>query len=251
MRTPRRNCEPSPRPSGSEAAIPRGRNVLDLDDRYFRDDEAARKKLESVRWPAGTICCQCGCLGTGQKVCVGPRHRSRHGLYRCAACGRQFTVTIGTVLESSHIPLHKWLQAVHLVFAANRPVSTKLIERTLGITYKSAWTMVQRLRGAERLGRAAAIGRNGQSEIVRACSRTDSLLAPPTGEAATRQGKGSRPPAHSTKQHQKFKDAAAALDCTSSQAQLDEDLSRILGSFAAAHPPAAGLRQGRGGRLRN
>jgi transposase-like protein len=231
-----------------EAAIPRGQNVLDLDDRYFRDDEAARTRLESVRWPAGTICCQCGCVGTGRKVSVGPRHRSRHGLYRCAACGRQFTVTIGTVLESSHIPLHKWLQAVHLLFAANRPVSTKLIERTLGITYKSAWIMVQRLRRAERLGRVAAIGRNGLSEIVRDRSRT--FLAPPAGETATRQGMGSRRPARSTEQHQKFKDAAAALDCKTSQAQLNEDLSRILGSFAAAHPPIADLRQSRGGRLR-
>jgi hypothetical protein len=157
-------------------------------------------------------------------------------------------VTIGTVLESSHIPLHKWLQAVHLLFAANRPVSTKLIERTLGITYKSAWTLVQRLRRAERLGRAAVIGRNGRSEILRDCSRTDSRSAPPAPEAAPRQGVGSRRPARSTEQHQKFKDAAAALDCKTSQPQLDEDLWRIFGSFAAAHPPAAGLRQRRGGK---
>jgi transposase-like protein len=124
-----------------------------LDSTHFRDEGAARAKLESLRWPLGVKCCHCGSLGTAQTITPNPRNRVRAGLYRCAACRSQFTVTVGTVFESSHIPLHKWLQAIYLLFAADRPVTAKTIERTLGITYKSAWTMVQRLKGAEREGR--------------------------------------------------------------------------------------------------
>lgn len=128
--------------------------MLDLDSAYFRDEAAARKKLESLRWPLGIECCHCASLGTARPIASGPHNRVRAGLYRCASCGRQFTVTIGTVFESSHIPLHKWLQAVHLLFSARKPVSVKLIGRTLDVTYKTAWIMVQRLRAAERRGRA-------------------------------------------------------------------------------------------------
>lgn len=131
--------------------------MIDLNADYFRDERAARAKLESIRWPLGTICPHCESVATGQKVTSNERNRIRTGLYRCAACGRQFTVTVGTVLESSHIPLHKWLQAIYLLFGSQRPVSAKMIERTLGITYKSAWIMVQRLRAAERFGRTRAL----------------------------------------------------------------------------------------------
>jgi transposase-like protein len=129
--------------------------LLNLESEYFRDEDAARRKLESLRWPDGVVCCHCGSVGTARKIASDPGSRIRAGLYRCSRCRRQFTVTVGTIFESSHIPLHKWLQAVHLLFAAVRPVRVKVIERTLDVTYKSAWMMVQRLRTAERPGRAA------------------------------------------------------------------------------------------------
>lgn len=129
--------------------------MLDLDSAYFRDAAAARMKLESLRWPSGVECCHCASIGSARPIASGPHNRVRAGLYRCASCGRQFTVTVGTVFESSHIPLHKWLQAVHLLSSAKRPVSVKLIERTLDVTYKTAWVMVQKLRAAEQKGRAA------------------------------------------------------------------------------------------------
>jgi transposase-like protein len=131
-----------------------GRVMLDLDSAHFRDEHAARLKLESLRWPSGVQCCHCGAIGTARNIASNLHNRVRAGLYRCGSCGRQFTVTVGTVFESSHIPLHKWLQAIHLLFSANKPVSAKLIERTLDVTYKTAWIMVQRLRAAERRGRA-------------------------------------------------------------------------------------------------
>lgn len=132
--------------------------MIDLDSAYFRDEAAARIKLESLRWPSGVECCHCASTGTARPIASGPHNRVRAGLYRCASCGRQFTLTVGTVFESSHIPLHKWLQAVHLLSSAKRPVSVKLIERTLDVTYKTAWMMVQRLRAAEQKGGATDPG---------------------------------------------------------------------------------------------
>lgn len=128
--------------------------MLDLDAHYFRDESAARAKLESVRWPGGIVCGHCGTIRNVRKVAASREgSRRRPIFYCCRSCKRQFTVTAGTVFASSHIPLHKWIQAITLLFSADRNVSVKTIERTLQITYKSAWFMVQALRAAERQGR--------------------------------------------------------------------------------------------------
>jgi transposase-like protein len=132
----------------------KGALLLDIDSEFFRDESGARRKLELLRWPNGAVCSHCGAVGTARQIVCNPRSRGRAGLYRCSDCRRQFTVTVGTVFESSHIPLHKWLQAVYLLFSAKKPVSVKLVERTLDITYKSAWLMAKRLRTAERNGLA-------------------------------------------------------------------------------------------------
>lgn len=130
--------------------------MLDLDAALFRDEGAARRKLEAVRWPLGAVCSHCGVAGASRNIASSPTNRVRAGLYRCRACGRQFTVTVGTILEASHIPLHLWLRAIHLLFSAEKPVRVSRVQRSLGITYKSAWLMVQRLRTAERECRASA-----------------------------------------------------------------------------------------------
>lgn len=115
---------------------------------FFRDEEAAYSKLESVLWPAGTQCPHCGVVGSGVKIKANPERKVRHGLWKCADCKKQFTVTVGTIFESSPIPLHKRLQAAYLLNAAQEGISAKQIERTLQITYKSAWFMTHRLREA-------------------------------------------------------------------------------------------------------
>lgn len=121
-----------------------------LDREYFRDEEKAYAKLEAVMWPDGPVCPHCGVVNDAHKIPTNTEKKVRYGLYRCRArlCKEQFTVTVGTVFESSHIPLHKWLQAAYLLNSSKKGISAKQIERTLQITYKSAWFMMHRLREA-------------------------------------------------------------------------------------------------------
>lgn len=119
-----------------------------LDKPYFRSEPAAYAKLESILWPQGPECPHCGVVDDAHKIEPNPAKKVRYGLYRCNACSKQFTVTVGTVFEASHIPLHKWLQAAFLLNSSKKGISAKQIERTLMVTYKSAWFMMHRLREA-------------------------------------------------------------------------------------------------------
>src|SRR5689334_9190894 len=115
----------------------------DLQDPIFTDEEAAREHLERVLWPNGPVCPHCGERERITKL-QGKAHRT--GLYRCKACAKQFTVTVGTLYERSHIPLSKWLLATHLLNASKKGISTHQLHRMLGISYKSAWFMTHRIR---------------------------------------------------------------------------------------------------------
>jgi transposase-like protein len=123
---------------------------------HFRDDEAARKFLEGILWPAGPICPHCGVVGHSYET-------KRVGVYRCGekVCRKDFTVTMKTVMERSHIALHKWLQAFHLMAASKKGVSAHQLHRMLGITYRSAWFMAHRVREAMRAGGLAPMGGEG------------------------------------------------------------------------------------------
>ena len=114
---------------------------------HFHDEAAAYAKLESLLWPHGAVCPRCGGLDRITKVNGG-----RVGLYRCGPCKRQFTVTVGTVFESSHVKLNLWLQATHLLCSSKKGMSSHQIHRILGVTYKTAWFMTHRLREAMREG---------------------------------------------------------------------------------------------------
>lgn len=116
-----------------------------LDDPIFKDETKARKYLESVRWPFGVTCPHCGNLDKVYSL-NGSAHRP--GLYKCAACRKQFSVTVGTIFERSHVPLHKWLLAVHLLCASKKGHSSNQIHRMIGVTYKTAWFMTHRIREA-------------------------------------------------------------------------------------------------------
>ena len=128
---------------------------------HFRDDEAARKFLEGILWPNGPVCAHCGVIGHAYET-------KRAGVLRCAetACRKDFTVTMKTVMERSHIALHKWLQGFHLMTSSKKGFSAHQLHRTLGITYRSAWFMWHRIREAMRAGGLAPMG--GEGEVVEA-----------------------------------------------------------------------------------
>ncbi len=130
------------------------------DNPIFQDAEAAREWLEALLWPEGPICPHCGLIGAAYKM----KNRSqRPGVYKCKGCEEQFTVTVGTVFERSHIPLNKWLFAFSMMVASKKGVSAHQIHRMLGITYKSAWFMCHRIREALMTSPLAKLGGAKQS----------------------------------------------------------------------------------------
>src|SRR5208282_4939649 len=104
--------------------------------------------LEHQLWPEGPVCPFCGTVDSATAVSTRP------GLYQCneAECRKQFTVTVGTLFERSHVPLHKWLQAAYLICASKKGMSTHQLHRMIGVSYKSTWFMMHRIREAMRDG---------------------------------------------------------------------------------------------------
>lgn len=119
----------------------------DLQNPIFHDEDAARRHFEATRWPDGPYCPLCGSF---DRVKVYGGKSMGPGWYHCGACRRKFTATMGTVCERSHIPLTKWLLAMHLMAASKKGMSAHQLHRMLGVTYKSAWFMAMRIREAMR-----------------------------------------------------------------------------------------------------
>jgi transposase-like protein len=113
---------------------------------HFQNPEIAREWLEKTRWPEGPICSHCGSTKTPYT------NKAKTGFYRCSEpeCRKDFTVTTGTVMERSHIPLNKWLMAFYLMSASKKGMSAHQLHRSLGVTYKAAWFMCHRIREAMR-----------------------------------------------------------------------------------------------------
>jgi len=136
-----------------------------LQNPIFTDETKAREWLESRVWPNGPVCPHCGNVDAAKiKALEGKAHRS--GLYQCAECRDQFTVTVKTVFERSKIPLSKWLAALFLLTSSKKGVSAHQIHRSLGISYKSSWFMMHRLREAMRAGGLGPLG--GEGKVVEA-----------------------------------------------------------------------------------
>src|SRR4051812_17893687 len=132
-----------------------------LTDPMFHNDEAAREHLEAIRWPNGPSCPHCSNAEAETiKRLEGKSHRP--GLFQCNECREHFTVTVGSVMERSHIALHKWVLAFHLMNASKKGMSAHQLHRMLGITYKSAWFMAHRIREAMKGKHAAPMGGQGQ-----------------------------------------------------------------------------------------
>src|SRR4051812_25820584 len=105
----------------------------------YRDEDAAREHLENLRWPDGAFCPHCGAMDRVYKItpkrtepyvdAKGKVRKPRKGLYKCGGCKKQFSVTVGTVFEDSHIPLHKWLLAAHLMCSSKKGMSAHQLYR--------------------------------------------------------------------------------------------------------------------------
>lgn len=136
---------------------------------HFQNEEAAFAKLESIVWPNGPVCPHCGALDRifalngvrSKKTRKNPEGLVRYGLKKCGHCRKQFTVRVGTVFESSHIPLHKWLQITHLLCSCKKGISSHQLHRVLQISYKAAWFASHRLREAMRTGGLFPMGGAG------------------------------------------------------------------------------------------
>jgi transposase-like protein len=120
---------------------------MNLTNPIFHDNDAAREHLESIRWADGVYCPHCGNADEGgiHKL-AGKSHRP--GLFQCNACRQHFTVTVGSVMERSKIPLSKWVLGFHLMAASKKGMSAHQLHRMLGVTYKTAWFMAHRIREA-------------------------------------------------------------------------------------------------------
>jgi transposase-like protein len=129
-----------------------------FDEPRFHDPEVAREHLEAIRWPDGPVCPHCGACDRIGKL-NGKAHR--RGVYECGHCRDQFTVTVGTVFERSKVSLDKWLFAATLMMSSKKGVSSKQIERMVGVTYKTAWFMTHRLREAMKPNSNGLLGSLG------------------------------------------------------------------------------------------
>lgn len=128
---------------------------MDITAPRFTDENAAREHLESLRWPVGPYCPHCGSFNAkrlpaqrGRKTKAHPDGALRQGVIQCNDCREQYTVTVGTLFESSKIPLHKWVLATFLLCSSKRGMSGHQLARMLGVTQKTAWFMSHRIRAA-------------------------------------------------------------------------------------------------------
>jgi len=118
----------------------------------YADESKARELLESWRWPNGPVCPHCHNAGDKRisrlEAQCSSRRGVRQGVYFCGACRQQFTVTVGTVLEGSHVAISKWVMALFLLCSSKKSLSANQIHRMIGVTYKTAWFMCHRIRMA-------------------------------------------------------------------------------------------------------
>ena len=141
---------------------------------YFHDEAAAFEHVEGMLWPQGPVCHHCGAMDRIYKLegvmtkasKKNPGGVVRHGLYKCGECRGQFTVRMGTIFEESHLPLTKWLQAIHLLCSSKKGISSHQLHRVLECTYKTAWFLSHRIREAMRSDDFSPMGGAGKAVEV-------------------------------------------------------------------------------------
>jgi len=135
---------------------------MDITAPRFTDENAAREHLEALRWPDGPTCPHCGSFAAkrlpaqrGRPTKAHPDGAIRDGIIQCNDCRKQYSVTVGTVFESSKIALNKWVLATYMLTSSKKGMSAHQLHRMIGVTYKTAWFMFHRIREAMREGELA------------------------------------------------------------------------------------------------
>jgi len=123
---------------------------MNITDPIYSDENKAREHFERLQWPDGPICPHCKAVDQATQL---EGKSTRPGVYKCRECEKPFSVTVGTVFERSHIPLNKWLYAMHSLCSGKKGVSAHQLHRQLGITYQSSWFMCHRIREAMKPGK--------------------------------------------------------------------------------------------------
>ena len=136
----------------------------------YQNEDAAREHLEALMWPNGPFCPHCGSLNAkrlppqlGRKTKAHPDGTIRKGVIQCNDCRQQYTVTVGTVFESSKVALHKWLYVNHVLCSSKKGTSAHQIARNIGVTYKTAWFMMHRIREAMKDTDTGPMGGYGET----------------------------------------------------------------------------------------
>jgi transposase-like protein len=139
----------------------------DLTNPIYHDEDKARGHFEAIRWPNGPECPHCGIVGEATEL---QGKSTRPGVYKCRACRKPFSATVGTLFERSHIPLCKWLLAVHLMTSSKKGMSAHQLWRMLGVgSYRTAWFMAHRIRESFREFHPVATGPlSGKGKAVEA-----------------------------------------------------------------------------------
>jgi len=155
--------------------------TTNLTDPIFTDETKAREHFEDLRWPQGRVCPHCGTVGNSTLM---QGATTRAGLYKCKDCRKPFTATMGTVYEKSHIPLHKWLLATHLLCSSKKGMSAHQLYRMLGFgSYRTAWFMAHRIREAMRPEGGDPMGGGGGPVEVDETFIGRDILNPPAPKA--------------------------------------------------------------------
>ena len=126
-----------------------------LNNPIYQDETAARRHFEKIRWPEGPVCFHCGCM---EHVRPLEGQSMGDGWWYCGDCKNKFTCRQGTLLERSHVPIHKWLLAMRLMASSKKGISAHQLHRTIGVTYKTAWFLAHRIREAMGDSNPTAMG---------------------------------------------------------------------------------------------
>jgi transposase-like protein len=132
-----------------------------LNAKHFQNEEAAFAYVEAKLWPNGPVCPHCRNADSSRTHALAGK-TTRLGLRKCYECGKPFTVRMGTIFESSHLPLHLWLQIIHLMCASKKGIATRQIQRMLSCSMKTAWFLSHRIREAMKSGDLSLLGGPGQ-----------------------------------------------------------------------------------------